>query len=299
MKRIIFALLLSLASTSLVAQNPYLSFEGIVEQPNGGVVLMQPSTSLVIDVVARCEQTICGPYARYAQKFLGERAPLTDRVVWEVVAAELALADEGELYAAPLVADQQSDQQYAHSDEEFALLPPDKRSFLTPTLEEAARAAAEQIFSLRRHRLELITGEAGENVFGEGLRAALEEIARQEQAYLELFFGKQRQKQIVRRYTLTPEADKLQYVVCRFSPDQGLLPSMDLSGEMVVLQINPEEQVSTAIPEAGPKAVDTAVCVVANRATCIVSANGEELARRVLPLFQYGRKVTVALPRRK
>jgi hypothetical protein len=37
------------------------------------------------------------------------------------------------------------------------------------TTEEQAAATAEMIFSLRKHRLDLITGEAGENVFGGGL----------------------------------------------------------------------------------------------------------------------------------
>ena len=61
----------------------------------------------------------------------------------------------------------------------------DKNDMAVLALEDAAREAANTIFSLRRHRIELITGEAGENVFGEGLKAALAEIERLEQSYLE------------------------------------------------------------------------------------------------------------------
>ena len=299
MKRILLSLVLTFAAANLMAQNPYLSLEGVVTLPDGSISLQQPSSSLTVDVVAECEQTICGPYARYAQKFLGVRAPLTDRLSWKVVSAEIALADENALYPGALVANSFEQVQYAESAEQFPLLQADKRSFLTPTLEEAARAAAEHIFSLRKHRLELVTGEAGENVFGEGLQAALNELARQEQAYLELFFGKQIRKRTSQRYTITPEAEKLQYVVCRLSPEQGLVPSTNLLGEMVVLQISPAEEVTTVIPEAGPKVVETAVCVVANRSVCSVSVAGEEIAQRVLPLYQYGRKIKIALPRQK
>ena len=57
-------------------------------------------------------------------------------------------------------------------------------------LQTAARNAAAAIFSLRKHRLDLISGEAGENVFGAGLPVALERLDRLEQEYLELFLGR-------------------------------------------------------------------------------------------------------------
>ena len=79
-------------------------------------------------------------------------------------------------------------------------------------LEDAAREAANTIFSLRRHRIELITGEAGENVFGEGLKAALAEIERLEQSYLELFLGKRVVTTETRRYVVYPQSDKKQYI---------------------------------------------------------------------------------------
>lgn len=67
-----------------------------------------------------------------------------------------------------------------------------------------AQDAANAIFSLRRHRIDLVTGEAGENVFGAGLKAALEEIDRLEQEYLSLFLGKQFRQRIVREFSVVP-----------------------------------------------------------------------------------------------
>ena len=152
----------------------------------------------------------------------------------------------------------------------------------TPALEDAARTAAAQIFSLRRHRIELVTGEAGENVFGEGLKAALEEIDRLEQSYLELFLG----KRIVSTETR------------RFSPAAGLLPDTDLSGDIVLLQIEPSGAAKSDL-EAGPKETQVVACRVADPSTCIVVSGGREYARAVLPVFEFGRTINVALPRRK
>ena len=182
--------------------------------------------------------------------------------------------------------------------EAFAALQPDKTSATVYSLEDAARMAAEQIFSLRRHRLELITGEAGENVFGEGLNAALAEIERLEQSYLELFLGKQIVSTRTQRYLVYPSADRKQYVFCRFSPAAGLLPESDLSGDMVVLQIEPSGDTECPI-EAGPKEQGTVKCRMADPSTCTVIASGREYARAVVPLFEFGRTVQVALPRRR
>ena len=161
-----------------------------------------------------------------------------------------------------------------------------------------AERTAELMDVLRRHRLELITGDAGENVFGEGLNAALSEIERLEQSYLELFLGKQTVLVETHRYLVYPEAGKNQYVFCRFSPAAGLLPDSDLSGDMVLLQIEPAGEASCSI-EAGPKESSVVKCRVAAPAVCTVIAAGREYARAVLPVFEFGRTVQVALPRRK
>ena len=277
-----FALLLS---GGVSAQNPYISLQGANETA-GGLTVAQPRTILAVDLTVEHDVTLSGPYARYAQKYLGVRAPLTDKTVWSVTGAQIALLD-GDTYlnaAAPAPASTR--------------LQPDKTDMTTPALEDAARTAAAQIFSLRRHRIELVTGEAGENVFGEGLKAALEEIDRLEQSYLELFLGKRIVSTETRRYVVCPQADKKQYIVCRFSPAAGLLPDTDLSGDIVLLQIEPSGVAKSDL-EAGPKETQVVACRVADPSTCIVVSGGREYARAVLPVFEFGRTINVALPRRK
>ena len=297
MKFRLLALAMLLAG-GVSAQNPYIALQG-ANETSGGLTVAQPRTILAVDVTVEHDVTLSGPYARYAQKFLGVRAPLTDKTTWSITGAQIALLD-GDTYlkaAAPVPA---SARLLSHtaSENEFARLQPDKTDMTTPALEDAARAAAAQIFSLRRHRIELVTGEAGENVFGEGLKAALEEIDRMEQSYLELFLGKRIVSTETRRYVVYPQADKKQYIVCRFSPAAGLLPDTDLSGDIVLLQIEPSGAAKSDL-EAGPKETQVVACRVADPSTCIVVSGGREYARAVLPVFEFGRTINVALPRRK
>jgi len=298
MKLRTLAAALLLWAAGVAAQNPYIAPLGAYEGA-GGVVVSDPRTTLAVDVTVECERTLAGPYARYAQKYLGVRAPLTDKSAWSVRAASVALMEPAMLYlAAEPAAGELEVTDYSVSEEGFARIQPDKTSMSMPPLDEAARNAANAIFSLRRHRVELITGEAGENVFGEGLKAALDEIARLEQSYLELFLGKRIVTTETRRYVVYPQTDKKQYIVCRFSSTDGLLPESDLSGDMVLLQIEPSGKGASAV-EAGPKEQSYTMCRLADLSTCTVICAGRELDRVVLPIYEFGRSIRVAVPRRK
>lgn len=294
----ILASLLLLCGFGASAQNPYIALQGATEGENG-IVVSQPRTVLAVDVTVERDMTLAGPYARYAQKFLGVRAPLTDKTTYAVSGAQISLLDGATcLNASVPAASVQRVVSHSTADGEFPRLQPDKVDMAALPLEDAARDAATTIFSLRKHRLELITGEAGENVFGEGLKSALAEIERQEQNYLELFLGKHVVTTETSRYVVYPAADKKQYIVCRFSPVDGLLPDSDLSGDIVLLQIEPSGNTSTEL-EASPKETSVVTCRVADPCVCTVICGGREYARAVLPIFEYGRTVSVALPRRK
>lgn len=298
MKRLLSVLAFVAATAGVRAQDSYIAPLGASENA-AGITVSQPRSLLCVDLRVGCERIIAGPYARYAQKYLGVRAPLTDKTVWSIEGASVSLIDAAAAFGAPAPAEPSSAVvSHAEAAGEFPHLPVDKTSSDVPALEDAARSAANTIFSLRRHRMELITGEAGENVFGEGLQAALTEIARQEQGYLELFLGKRVVSRESSRYIVAPQADRKQYVVCRFTTSEGLLSANDLSGDMVVLQIEPSGNTSVDC-EAGPKETGTASFRVADPAVCTVGCGGREYVRTVLPIFEFGRTVRVALPRRK
>lgn len=288
-----------LCGIGATAQNPHIALVGANEQ-NGAVVVSQPATTLAVDVTVEQDKILCGPYARYAQKFLGVRAPLTDKTTYTLTGATVSLLDGDNYFQAKKSPARDTRQTLSHTTatDEFTKLQPDKTDILTLPLEDAARDAATTIFSLRKHRLELITGEAGENVFGEGLKSALKQIELTEQSYLELFLGKHVVYKETKRYVVLPKENRKQYIVCRFNETAGLLSDNDLSGEIVLLQITPSGDTGSIV-EATPRETNTVTCRVADAAECAVIFGGRELTQAVLPIFEFGRTIKVALPRKK
>ena len=124
-------------------------------------------------------------------------------------------------------------------------------------------------------------------------------LDRQEQAYTELFLGKRVTTTSVERITVVPDAGKQKYILCRFSPDRGLLPGNDLTGDVVLLQLDKESDGSFTLTPASPKAARTATYRVAADVVCTVYCGTEELTRATLPLFEFGRDVELALPSKK
>ena len=285
------------AGMTAAAQNQDMARLGTY-MDNGEFVVGTAETVLAADITVRCEKIVCGPYARYAQKFLGLRAPLTDKTVYTVADAAIALMP-GERYvtAGELPASTCRVESSEAQGADFARLQTDRLDMTETDLQTAARNAAAAIFSLRKHRLDLISGEAGENVFGAGLPVALERLDRLEQEYLELFLGRRVVTTETRRFRVTPAEGKLQQIVCRFSPDAGLLPANDLTGDIVLLQYEPQ---GMAVDEAGVRPTSSTIPYrIAALTRCSLIAAGQEQAAQVLPVFQFGRTIALQVPRNR
>ena len=80
-------------ATAAMAQIPYIALEGAMDGADGIAVSM-PRTVLAVDLTVERTVTLCGPYARYAQKYLGVRAPLTDKTTGSVGGARSALSGD-------------------------------------------------------------------------------------------------------------------------------------------------------------------------------------------------------------
>ncbi len=292
MKRVFLLCNLLMVTLTLAAQSRYVMVEGMVNTPDG-MVYNLPASTLAVDLVVEKEQITAGPYARYALKCLGLRVPFADKTTWSLVGADVALADDQRL-TAPELADPEVSINPLQTGE-FEALSIDRLDMVQTTDEEAAMAAAKQIFQLRRSRMDLITGEAGEHVFGEGLATALEAMEAREKALMELFVGKRVVIRETRRQYVNLTKDKHMYILCRFNEQSGILPSTDLSGQIVLLEISvgaPYE-----VESAAEKSGQVVECRVAAPSTCSVQLNGTELGSRTLPLFVFGEKVLIAKPR--
>ena len=253
---------------------------------SGNVVVSEATTTLVVDLVVECEEFEAGVYARYAQKYFGQRASLVSRVSYSLVGGDVAVLDAPSYYAESTVAESMTD--ISLGDEVSV----DRLAVGELTQEEAAKRAAERIYELRIARQDLLLCEYGDGVYGAGLEAALKEIDRLEREYLKLFYGSRVVTTTTHRYTMPVSADVPNSVIARFNGDEGLLAKDNVAGDIVIVSITPSDM---SYPASDPKG--TVAYRYANNATVVVSLAQDKLACRVLPIFEFGETVYYVMPK--
>lgn len=280
-----------LACGAATAQNtPYKAVVGTYVDASGALAVSDPSTSVAVDLIVEKEQTVVGPYARYAQKFLNMRGSLVDKTVYSLKGVKLAVTGGEDVIADAVPAAEVTETSYMGSASEFAKVLPDRMSATAVSEEEAAANAAQAIFSIRKHRMDLITGEAGENVFGAGLKDALAALDAAEQEYLELFFGKRVVTTSVERVVIPMIEGVQSYAVARISSSAGVIAADAKDGDAVTLEVAPSGRARlSSIVEADPKSKTAVKVRVADPSTCTVKVDDKVLTSAVLPLFEMGR----------
>lgn len=285
----IFTILLAVVFVSLACD---ASAQQVVKQrigtykESGNVVISEATTTLVVDLTVECEEFEAGVYARYAQKYFGKRASLVSRISYSLVGGDVAVLGAPSYYAAP--ANGINESTVIAGDEVMI----DRLTSDELSQEQAAKRAAERIFELRTARQDIILGEYGDGVYGAGLEAALREIDRLESEYLKLFYGTRTVTTTSHRYIMPVSADMPNQVIARFNSDEGLLAKDNVAGDIVMVAITPSEM---SYPESNIKG--TVAYRYANNATVVVSFAQDALARRVLPIFEFGETVYFVMPK--
>lgn len=260
-----------------------------VYKEDGNVVVAEATTTLVVDLVVEHTTFTAGPYARYAQKLLGTRASLVDRDEYELVKADVGVLQGEAYYADRREAMTHNAPVYMG----YSPLPIDRMSSVERGTESAATEAAEHIFLLRRSRLDLITGELGDGVYGGGLESALREIDRMEQAYLELFYGKSETSVESQRVVIPVDAEQKTTIIARFNHEDGIVAKSDLTGDIVMVVITP---MAMSLPQSDIKG--TVAYRYANNAEVKVVLGQEVLTSRILPIYEFGETVMFLQPQR-
>lgn len=285
----IFTILLAAVFVSLALD---ASAQQVVKQrigtykESGNVVVSEATTTLVVDLTVECEEFEAGVYARYAQKYFGKRASLVSRMSYALVGGDVAVLDAPSYYAAP--ANIVTESVVTAGDKVMV----DRLAADELTQEEAAKRAAERIFELRAARQDILLGEYGDGVYGAGLEAALREIERLENEYLKLFYGTRTVTTTSHRYIMPVSADMPNNVIARFNSEEGLLAKDNVAGDIVMVSVTPSEM---SYPASNPKG--TVAYRYANNANVTVSFAQEVLARRVLPIFEFGETVYFVMPK--
>lgn len=242
-----------------------------------------PYTTLRVTVMVEKETIKKGPYARFAQKYLGVVAPLNDKDIYTIKSANISYAANGEQTPGSAI---RSGLNISNSSPKVSV---DRLDFAEKGSEDMARDAANMIFNIRKRRFDLVSGEAGENVFGEGLKAALQELNRLENEYTALFLGSQTVERETRTFNVIPQAGRTNYIVCRFKADGGFVPESDLSGTPIVLVLNPENGIQ--VPPVGKGARASEYFRVADFVQCTLSGPSGEIATARIPIYQFGKTI--------
>lgn len=253
---------------------------------NKGNAILCEKSPIVVSATIRVttEHFTPGVYARYAQKYLGKRATLSEYTISEIVDGDLAF---GEAQKLPVKVEYE---------DAVTPLPINKISTAVQTTEEQAASTAEMIFSLRKHRLDLITGEAGEHVFGAGLKAALDEIARIEKECLDMFYGTKSYSESLHSFSVVIDSTKSEYMVCRFSDNEGVVAADNLAGKPVIIKIETEPHKDYDILKSlGPKDKTSAEYLVVPQSKILLVSETQMLDSVDFVSEMYGKKV-VALP---
>ena len=285
-----------------------------------------PKTAIKVTVTVQKEEIKKGPYAKFAQQYLGVDAPLNDKTVCTITGAQMKGYDEADpsnIYildnpaavpvewagkqlkavdaparpAGPRGREQTNNMLFEDMGIDPIVYSVDRSSAREKSLEEMASSAANTIFTLRKRRFDLITGEMGENVFGEGLKAAIAEMNRLENEYLALFLGSKKTTTRTYEFDVVPQNGQNNYVPCRFSAAVGIVDAGDVSGEPLLLTVTPEGGVkgSSGEEKATTKGVVTHYRI-ADMAACKLFFNNELLDSKRIPVYQFGTTVTVITP---
>lgn len=175
------------------------------------------------------------------------------------------------------------------------------------SMEKKAQEAASMILNLRQNRINIITGNTDATFSGDALRAAIEETSRIEEDLMRLFTGSTSCSVQTMDFDVVPDSSSTEEMVIAFrlSDTQGLLPSDDISGRPVVIEIAPEaEQPETELilPETTQNsrrsgyygALEKEVVHYRIPAICTVRiTDGQELLLQSrIPVYQKGQELT-------
>lgn len=250
---------------------------------------IKQQTTLQITLKVRQEQVIMGPYSRYAKQYLGINAPLNNKTIYTIEGASIS----GEK------APHQHKNERLVSGNKLVNTPKQRVDFIDVSINpittgittrsdaDLAKSAAETIFTLRKRRFDMVTGESNE--LGAGMGAAVKEMKRLEKEYLSLFTGITSVDYITYVFNVTPTAGKDRYMICRMSDSNGVLPEMDVMGEPILLTIKPMNTLPAATPSKGKKEVAAPQVLHPEMVECTLFVGTDKLMSESLPMYQYGK----------
>ena len=153
------------------------------------------------------------------------------------------------------------------------------------TLEDKAAEAAEMILSVRKDRLNIVSGNTDASYSGEAMGAALRELDRIEKEYMALFEGYTVKRSYTATFDVVPVSGEMRYLAFRLT-DNGPVPD-GTKGVPYYLELEPEKMV---LPEEGKSKGKVTPVRYRIPAICRVklTRDGIRLTESRIPVYQLG-----------
>lgn len=321
-KHILAAAVLLFTATSAAAQTNVQPYQpGITP---AGITYFLPKTSFRFVVTATRTTRHPGPFAQYAERFLGITDAVTaDTDSWTldgITSVPYSTPDVTEAYtielnpksAAPLVTLTPDGILLAINDEaEFTPVLPTAASAIVPvdnpdasdffsedflragSMVKKAETVAEEIYDIREKRTLIANGEADFNpTDGQQLQLMLERQDAKEAALKTLFTGTTSKKSYTYIIDYTPKSGSEEFTLFRFSKHLGLVDADDMSGEPYCLRIidetvRPEVDLSIA-PAKAKKTMPDVRYRIPGRARIVVADSKTTVFEQNCYVAQFG-----------
>lgn len=188
-------------------------------------------------------------------------------------------------------------------DTAFVNVPVLQRQSVTRSTDAKAAEAADLIFELRSNRFRLLSGDLDLFPDGRALESIIDEFARLEREYLDLFTGKVFEKTHEFTFDYTPNPELIRgnienHVIFRLSDTEGILPAGDESGRPVTLQLAKESKTDRMdriqdVPSSRNSTPDRLFYRIPDVAGVSLTDGNNEIARSRILVSQYGKVISL------
>ena len=333
MKRICFFFFILLTVNFLNAQTKVLKMSA-TKSTDYGVTYFLPKTVLTINVDYNKITQKAGPFAKYAEKYLGvkeqsvvfedqeyytlNKISVEGKGVVDKNASYLVefkskttspfvfLTEDGLICTinADYIPESKISVKNSITQSASELFTTSSHSIYTEeylragSVPKMAEVAAKQIYKLRESRTDILTGEA-ENAprDGEGMKIVLANLEAQEKALVELFIGTINIESLDAEFEIEPLSDIDKEVLFRFSKYFGIVDTDDLSGSPVYINVkNIENNETQEIidPKRKTKETQSIVYNIPGKAAVEVFYGTNSMYRNTFQIVQFGNKQILA-----
>lgn len=264
----IFTAIVSVLNAQTVVQ--YYNLEN---QSASGIVYSLPAIDVKVVVSAECQIERQGPFYRYADRFLAEkgRTVVEDSETWRlknIRVEPVARPDKSRSYqvmpnskgglpglqltADGIIAGVNADDMVAsfpigvasscseseiERDITFGFDALGGDALMASSIPSMAEMTAKQIYAIRESRMALMSCDMESMPDGRAVEAILERLDREEDELMALFIGKRKTVTVSKEFTITPDADIKDMVVCRISSTVGIVDADNLVGEPIYISL--------------------------------------------------------------